>query len=104
MSEPNLDPLKPNPDKYDLEANEKLMAAKAYILFTVENKKAIPTFHYDPEKLSDIELLGFLTIAINQLSYIKNEIEMANVYMGDDEDDCPGKGDCDNCDLCDEDE
>jgi hypothetical protein len=73
-------------------ANEKLLAARSYILFTVEGKDGNTTFNFDPHKLNDIEMLGFLTIAINTLEHIKHHVEI----------DTDLSNDCDDCDGCDE--
>jgi hypothetical protein len=64
----------PDDDSVFLGANEKLLAAKAYLLFTV-NENGYSSF-VDMRNLNDLELRGFIKIAmdkLNELDYLNSE-------------------------------
>ena len=94
-------------DKFDLAANENLLSARAYILFTVKGADDI-SLVYDPSKLNDMEIIGFLTTAINELEKKRARAELVCGF-GDDEDELPEpcknckNPECDDCDLLEDD-
>ncbi len=62
-------------DKIFLEANERLLSAKSYLLFTVDENGG-HSFHVDMRKLNSLELKGLLSIAseqIAELDYLNKE-------------------------------
>lgn len=57
----------PEDDKIFLEANESLLAAKSYLLFTVDQNGG-HSFYTDMRKLNSLELKGLLSVASEQLA------------------------------------
>jgi len=55
-----------------LEANEKLLASKAYILFTVDDRGN--DFYFDLSKLNSLEATGLLKIASDRLMMVDMDI------------------------------
>jgi hypothetical protein len=77
-------------DKHDLKAHESLLSAKGYILFTLgeEDDDEGDTLATSFSKLTEMEILGFLTNAINSLEIIKQDCEEANVFKSGRDDVC----------------
>jgi hypothetical protein len=78
--------LPPKNDKLFLDANEKLCAAKSYLLFTADSSSS-HSFYCDLSKLNMLELKGFLKVAserISELEYINREPDIEDE---DDEED-----------------
>lgn len=62
-------------DSVFLEANEKLLAAKSYLLFTVDENGG-HSFFFDMRKLNSLELKGLLSVVsehIAELDYMDRE-------------------------------
>lgn len=93
-----LKPIKGSPDKHDLIANEKLLKARGYVLFTIDDTEGNMAFNLDLTKVNDLESIGMLTIAIDALEKVKARIENANSMGDDDDDDDDCDGECENCD------